>query len=123
MAMSEGRDVFRAGIAIAPPTSWRYYDTIYTERFMRTPQQNAEGYRKSSVLSRAKNLKGQLLIVTGTADDNVHPQNTYEVAEAFVQNDLDFDMMVYTNRNHFILGGNSNVHIYKKVCSYFKRNL
>ena len=121
--MCGGNDVFKAGVAVAPVTDFKFYDTIYTERFMRTPQQNAEGYRKSSVLSRAKNLKGQLLIVTGTADDNVHPQNTYEVAEAFVQNDLDFDMMVYTNRNHFIQGGNSNVHIYKKVCSYFKKNL
>ena len=123
MTMCGGNDVFKAGVAVAPVTDFKFYDTIYTERFMRTPQQNAEGYRKSSVLSRAKNLKGQLLIVTGTADDNVHPQNTYEVAEAFVQNDLDFDMMVYTNRNHFIQGGNSNVHIYKKVCSYFKKNL
>lgn len=123
MTMCGGNDVFKAGVAVAPVTDFKFYDTIYTERYMRTPQQNAEGYKNSSVLNRAKNLKGQLLVVTGTADDNVHPQNTYEVVEAFVQNDLDFDMMVYTNRNHFIQGGKSNAHIYKKVCNYFKKNL
>lgn len=123
MTMCGGNDVFKAAVAVAPVTDWKFYDTVYAERYMRTPQQNADGYQKSSVLSRAQNLKGQLLIVTGTADDNVHPQNTYEVAELFVQNDLDFDMMTYTNRNHFITGGKSNPHIYKKVCSYFKKNL
>lgn len=123
MTMCGGNDVFKAAVAVAPVTDFKFYDTIYTERYMRTPQQNAEGYKRSSVLTRAKNLKGQLLIVTGTADDNVHPQNTYEVAEAFVQHDLDFDMMTYTNRNHFISGGNSNYHIYRKVCNYFKKNL
>ena len=123
MTMCAGNDVFRAGVAVAPVTDWKFYDTVYAERYMRTPQQNAEGYRQSSVLTRAANLRGQLLIVTGTADDNVHPQNTYEVVEQFVQNDLDFDMMAYTNRNHFIQGGKSNPHIYKKVCTYFQRNL
>lgn len=123
MTMCAGNDVFRAAVAVAPVTDWKFYDTVYAERYMRTPQQNAEGYQKASVLNRAQNLKGQLLIVTGTADDNVHPQNTYEVAELFVQNDLDFDMMTYTNRNHFITGGNSNPHIYRKVCTYFKKNL
>lgn len=123
MTMCAGNDVYKAGVAVAPVTDWKFYDTVYAERYMRTPQQNADGYRKASVLTRAQNLKGQLLIVTGTADDNVHPQNTYEVAELFVQNDLDFDMMTYTNRNHFITGGKSNPHIYKKVCSYFKKNL
>ena len=123
MTMCAGNDVFKAAVAVAPVTDWKFYDTVYAERYMRTPQQNEAGYRKSSVLERAKNLKGQLLIVTGTADDNVHPQNTYEVAEVLVQNDLDFDMMVYTNRNHFISGGNSKPHIYRKVCSYFKQKL
>lgn len=123
MTMCGGNDVFKAGVAVAPVTDWKFYDTIYAERYMKTPQQNAEGYQKASVLSRAQNLRGQLLIVTGTADDNVHPQNTYEVVEQFVQNDLDFDMMTYTNRNHFITGGKSNPHIYKKVANYFKRNL
>jgi len=123
MTMCGGNDVFRAAVAVAPVTDFKFYDTIYTERYMRTPQQNAEGYKKSSVLTRAANLKGQVLIVTGTADDNVHPQNTYEVAEAFVQHDLDFDMMTYTNRNHFISGGNTNYHIYRKVCRYFQKEL
>lgn len=123
MTMCAGNDVFKAGVAVAPVTDWKFYDTVYAERYMRTPQQNADGYQKASVLTRAHNLKGQLLIVTGTADDNVHPQNTYEVAELFVQNDLDFDMMTYTNRNHFITGGKSNFHIYKKVANYFKKSL
>ena len=123
MTMCGGNDVFAAGVAVAPVTDWKFYDTVYAERYMKTPQQNADGYQKSSVLARAANLKGHLLIVTGTADDNVHPQNTYEVVEQFVQNDLDFDMMTYTNRNHFISGGKSNAHIYKKVASWFKRNM
>lgn len=123
MTMCGGNDVFSAAVAVAPVTDFKFYDTVYTERYMRTPQQNASGYKSSSVLTRAQNLKGNVLIVTGTADDNVHPQNTYEVAEALVQNDIDFDMMTYTNRNHFIMGGNSNYHIYRKVCSYFKKNL
>ena len=123
MTMCGGNDVFAAGVAVAPVTDWKFYDTVYAERYMRTPQQNADGYLKASVLTRAPNLKGRLLIVTGTADDNVHPQNTYEVAEIFVQNDLDFDMMTYTNRNHFIMGGKSNPHIYKKVARYFSRTL
>lgn len=123
MTMCGGNDVFSAAVAVAPVTDWKFYDSVYTERYMRTPQQNAEGYRKASVFTRADQLKGRLLIVTGTADDNVHPQNTYELAEQFVQHDLDFDMMTYTNRNHGISGGNSSNHIYTKVVNFFRRNL
>ena len=123
MTLCGGNDVFKAGVAVAPVTDWKFYDTVYAERYMRTPQQNADGYKAASVLDRAEKLKGNLLIVTGTADDNVHPQNTYEVTEHWVQAGIDFDMMVYTNRDHFIRGGNANFHIYNKVYNYFKKNL
>ena len=90
---------------------------------MRTPKENYDGYEKTSVLNRADKLKGKLLIITGSADDNVHPQNTYELTEQFVQNGIDFDMHVYTNRNHFINGGNTSKHLYKKMTDYLKSNL
>lgn len=122
MAMT-GSDVFKAGIAVAPVTDWKFYDSVYTERYMRTPKENYEGYKASSALQRAANLKGKLLIITGSADDNVHPQNTYEFVEALVQNDILFDMMVYTNRNHFITGGNSQYHIYNKMFNFLQQNL
>jgi len=118
MSMSEGRGVFRAGIAIAPPTSWRYYDTIYTERYMRTPQENATGYDECP-LSRVKNMKGELLLCHGMADDNVHFRNTAEYTEALVQADKDFRQLVYTNRNHGIHGGNTRAHLYKQCIDFF----
>jgi dipeptidyl-peptidase-4 len=118
MAMSEGRDVFRAGIAIAPPTSWRYYDTVYTERYMRTPQENAEGY-DDCPLSRADKLHGALLLCHGMADDNVHFRNTAEYTEALVQQGKDFRQLVYTNRNHSIYGGNTRNHLYKQCIDFF----
>jgi len=107
MSMSEGRNVFKAGVAIAPPTDWRYYDTIYTERFMRTPKENPDGYDDNPI-KRASKLHGTLLICHGMADDNVHPQNTFEYAEALVQADKDFREIYYTNRNHSIYGGNTS---------------
>ena len=122
MAMSEGRDVFRCGIAIAPPTSWRYYDTIYTERYMRTPQENAEGYDECPI-SRAGKLHGALLLCHGQADDNVHFRNTAEYTEALVQADKDFRQLVYTNRNHSIYGGNTRAHLYRQCISFFEENL
>jgi dipeptidyl-peptidase-4 len=122
MAMSEGRDVFRAGIAIAPPTSWRYYDTIYTERFMRTPQENAEGYNECPI-ARAAKLHGTLLLCHGMADDNVHFRNMAEYTEALVQDDKDFRQLVYTNRNHSIYGGNTRRHLYRQCITFFMENL
>ncbi len=118
MSMSESRGVFCAGIAIAPPTSWRYYDTIYTERYMRTPQENATGYDECP-LSRVKNMKGELLLCHGMADDNVHFRNTAEYTEALVQADKDFRQLVYTNRNHGIHGGNTRAHLYKQCIDFF----
>jgi dipeptidyl-peptidase-4 len=90
---------------------------------MRTPKENHDGYTASSALERAKNLKGNLLIITGSADDNVHPQNTFEFTEALVQNDIPFDMAVYTNRNHFINGGNTSQHLYRRMAEFLKTNL
>ncbi len=118
-----GSDCFKAGIAVAPVTDWRFYDTIYTERYMRKPQENHDGYEASSVIGRAGNLKGSLLIVTGTADDNVHPQNTLEFTEALVQQNILFDMHVYTNRNHFINGGNTSYHLYQTMVNHLDRHL
>ena len=122
MAMSEGRAVFRAGIAIAPPTSWRYYDTIYTERFMRTPKENPKGYDDCPI-ARAAKLHGTLLLCHGMADDNVHFRNTAEYTEALVQADKDFRQLVYTNRNHSIYGGNTRHHLYRQCINFFEKEL
>ena len=122
MSMSEGRGVFCCGIAIAPPTSWRYYDTIYTERYMRTPQENAAGYDDCPI-SRVNNLHGALLLCHGQADDNVHFRNTAEYTEALVQADKDFRQLVYTNRNHSIYGGNTRNHLYRQCVNFFQEQL
>ena len=118
MSMSEGREVFYAGVAIAPPTSWKYYDTIYTERYMLTPKENPDGYLECPI-SRAGKLHGKLLLCHGTADDNVHPQNTFEYSEALVQADKDFRELFYTNRNHSIFGKNTRNHLLRQVSQHF----
>ena len=123
MSMSEGRPVFKAGVAVAAVTDWNYYDTIYGERFMRTPKENAEGYKATSAMTRAGQLHGSLLLVHGMADDNVHFQNCAEYAERLVQLGKQFDMQVYTNRNHSIFGGNTRMHLYSKLTNYFQREL
>ena len=122
MSMSEGRGVFRAGVAIAPPTNWKYYDSVYTERYMRTPKENPDGYATNPI-ERAPKLHGALLICHGTADDNVHPQNTYEYSEALVQADKDFRELFYTNRNHSIFGGNTRNHLLRQVAQFFNTEL
>ena len=119
----QGSDYFAAAIAVAPVTNWRYYDNIYTERFMRTPQENPDGYDINSPISHVEKLKGKLLIIHGTFDDNVHAQNTYEFVEALVQADKQFDMMLYTNRNHSIYGGNTTMHLYRKKIEFFIQSL
>ena len=123
MSMSEGRPVFKAGVAIAPPTNWRFYDTIYTERYMRTPQENKQGYDDVNPIARATQLHGALLICHGLADDNVHYQNTAEYVEALVQADKDFRQLVYTNRNHSIFGGNTRNHLFRQAIDHFNANL
>lgn len=118
MSMSEGRPVFRAGVAIAPPTSWKFYDTIYTERYMRTPKENPAGYAQSPI-SRADKLHGALLLCHGLADDNVHFINTAEYAEALIQADKDFKMNVYPNKRHSIKGGNTRNHLFRQAINFF----
>ena len=122
MSMSEGREVFRCGIAIAPPTSWRYYDTIYTERFMRTPQENATGYDDCPI-ARAPKLHGALLLCHGTADDNVHFRNTADYTEALIQADKDYRQLVYPSRNHSIYGGNTRNHLFRQCVTFFNNEL
>lgn len=122
MSMSEGRPVFAAGVAVAAPTSWRYYDTVYTERFMRTPNENGVGYDDSPI-SRASKLSGSLLLIHGLADDNVHFRNAAEYTEALVQADKDFRELVYTNRNHSIYGGNTRNHLFRQITQHFKEML
>lgn len=118
MSMSEGRGVFKAGVAVAPPTDWRFYDTVYTERYMQTPNENPSGYDINPI-QRAGKLHGSLLICHGLADDNVHPQNTFEYTEALVQADKDFRMNLYTNRNHSIYGGNTRNHLLRQIADFF----
>lgn len=119
MSMSEGRAVFYAGVAVAPPTSWRYYDSVYTERFMRTPGENGAGYDVSPV-TLASQLIGHLLICHGLADDNVHFRNVAEYTEALVQADKDFRQLTYTNRNHGISGGNTRYHLFRQITQHFQ---
>ena len=123
MSMSEGTPVFKAGVAVAAVTDWNYYDTIYGERFMRTPQENADGYKAASAFARADKLHGDLLLVHGSADDNVHFQNCAEYAEHLVQLGKQFDMQLYTNRNHSIFGGNTRMHLYTKLTNFFNARL
>ena len=122
MSMTEGRGVFAAGVAVAPVTNYRYYDTVYTERYMRTPKENPTGYDRNP-MTRAKKLHGALLLCHGTADDNVHYRNTAELTEAFVQADIPFMQLVYTNRNHFINGGNTRQHLYGSITRWFEDHL
>lgn len=123
MSMSEGSGAFKAGVAIAAPTDWRFYDSVYTERFMRTPKENGDGYQASSAISRASRLKGKLLLIHGSADDNVHLQNFMEYSEALVQANIQFDTQIYTNRNHSIFGGNTRNHLMNRVANFLLQNL
>lgn len=123
LALTKGSEYFKAGIAVAPVTNWRYYDNIYTERFMRKPQDNASGYDDNSPINFAENLKSKLLLVHGTADDNVHVQNSMEMSEALVQAEKQFSQFYYTNRNHGIYGGNTRFHLYTMMTNFILENL
>lgn len=118
----DGKPLFAAGVAVAPVTCYRYYDTIYTERFMRTPKENPEGYNDNPI-TRAANLRGKLLICQGTADDNVHYRNVAEYTEALVQADKDYMQLSFTNRNHNISGGNTRNYLFRNIANWFKKNL
>lgn len=123
MAMSSGEKVFKAGIAVAPVTDWKLYNTAYTERFMRRPQENFNGYGISSPLLKADKLEGNLLIVHGTADDNVHVQNTMMYIDKLVAADKQFEMQLYTDKNHSILGEQTRRHLYKRMSDFLLKNL
>ncbi|MEH6682146.1 MAG: S9 family peptidase [Sediminicola sp.] len=119
----KGNDVFEVAIAVAPVTSWRFYDTIYTERFMRTPAENAAGYDDNSPFNYPEMLKGKYLLVHGSGDDNVHVQNTMRMVEALVQANKQFDWAIYPDKNHGIYGGNTRLHLYTKMTNFLKENL
>lgn len=121
MSMTEA-PVFRCGVAVAAPSNWKYYDTIYTERYMRTPRQNASGYDVNPI-SRAAALRGDLLLIHGTADDNVHARNFYEMSEALVQAGKPFRQQLYTNRNHSIYGGRTRHHLFQTITDYWREKL
>lgn len=123
LCMTKGADYYTAGIAVAPVTHWKYYDNIYTERFMRTPQENPDGYEENSPINHVEKLEGAYMLVHGTADDNVHWQNSAELSEALVQAGKQFDQFIYTNRDHSIYGGNTRVHLYKMMLDFWKENL
>jgi len=119
----QGADTFDMAVAVAPVTSWRFYDTIYTERYMQTPQENPSGYDENSPISHVEKLKGDFLLVHGSADDNVHVQNTMRLIEALVQADKDFDWLIYPDKNHGIYGGNTRYHLFTKITDFIKEKL
>ena len=119
----KGNDTFSMAIAVAPVTSWRFYDTVYTERYMRTPQENASGYDENSPLNHAEKLKGDYLLVHGGGDDNVHVQNTMRMVEALVQANKQFDWAIYPDRNHGIYGGNTRLHLYTMMTNFILNKL
>lgn len=123
LAITKGADYFKMAIAVAPVTNWRYYDNIYTERYMRTPQENASGYDDNSPINHVEKLKGKYLLIHGTGDDNVHVQNTYEMTSALVKANKQFDLFVYPDKNHGIYGGNTRLHLYQMMTDYILNNL
>jgi dipeptidyl-peptidase 4 len=123
LAISKGADIFKTAIAVAPVTNWRYYDNIYTERFMRTPQENKKGYDENAPLNYVKNIKGKFLIIHGTADDNVHFQNSAMMINEMIKKNTEFESGYYPNRNHGIYGDNATFHIYSKMTKFILNNL
>ncbi len=122
-SLFQGADTFEMAIAVAPVTSWRFYDTVYTERYMGTPQENASGYDENSPLSHVNELTGKFLLVHGSADDNVHVQNSMQLIEALVQANKQFDWAIYPDKNHGIYGGNTRLHLFTKMTNFIKENL
>ena len=122
-ALFKGNDVFKMAIAVAPVTSWRFYDTIYTERYMMTPQENLSGYDENSPINHVDKLEGDFLLIHGSGDDNVHLQNTMRMVEALIQADKQFEWMVYPDKNHGIYGGNTRLHLYKKMTNFINKTL
>ena len=123
LCLLKGADEFKMAIAVAPVTNWRYYDSIYTERYMRTPQENASGYDDNSPINHVEKLKGKYLLIHGSADDNVHYQNTMEMTNALVNANKQFDLFIYPNKNHGIYGGYTRLHLFTKMTNFLKKNL
>jgi dipeptidyl-peptidase 4 len=125
LAITKGNEVFSAAVSVAPVTSWRYYDNIYTERYMRTPQENASGYDDNSPINHTDKIKGKYLIIHGTADDNVHFQNATQMISALVKSNIDFESAYYPNKNHGISGGldNTSFHLWSKMTNWIQENM
>jgi dipeptidyl-peptidase-4 len=123
LCITKGADYFKTAIAVAPVTNWRYYDNIYTERFMQLPQENASGYDDNSPINYVDKLKGKYLLIHGSADDNVHYQNTMEMVNALVKANKQFDLFIYPDKNHGITGGNTRLHLYTKMTDFILDNL
>jgi dipeptidyl-peptidase-4 len=123
LAITRGADIFSAAVAVAPVTSWRFYDNIYTERYMRTPQENPTGYDENSPISHVDKIKGKYLIIHGTADDNVHFQNSVLMVNELIEKDVNFESAYYPNRAHAMRGGNAVPHIYSKMTNWLIQNL
>jgi len=123
LCLLKGADDFKMAIAVAPVTNWRYYDSIYTERYMRTPQENASGYDDNSPINHVEKLKGKYLLIHGSGDDNVHYQNTMEMTNALVNANKQFDLFIYPNKNHGIYGGYTRLHLFTKMTNFIKENL
>lgn len=123
LMITKGADLIKAAVAVAPVTNWKYYDNIYTERFMRKPSENKSGYEDNSPVNFVKNIKGKFLLIHGSADDNVHMQNSMEMNAAMVKHNIPFEFMLYPNKNHGIYGGLTRMHVYGKILSFVKQNL
>jgi dipeptidyl-peptidase-4 len=123
LCLTKGNDVFKTAIAVAPVTNWRYYDNIYTERYMRTPKENASGYDDNSPINFVDSLKGNYLIVHGTADDNVHFQNAVEMVNKMVAKNIPFESAYYPNKNHGISGGYTRMHLFTRMTKFILENL
>jgi dipeptidyl-peptidase-4 len=123
LCILKGSDVFSMAISVAPVSHWKFYDTIYTERFMRTPKENPDGYKLGSPLNYVERLEGKFMIIHGTADDNVHFQNSTELIQALVKAGKQFDMAIYPDKKHGISGSMTRFQLYTKITNYILENL
>ena len=123
LCLLKGHEYFNTAIAVAPVTNWRFYDTIYTERYMQTPEENADGYDLNSPINHVDSLKGNYFLVHGSADDNVHVQNTYEMVDALVKANKQFELFIYPDKNHGIYGGNTRLHLFTQITDFITKNL
>ena len=123
LCILKGNDVFKAAMAVAPVTTWRFYDTIYTERYLKRPQDNAAGYDENSPITHVDKLKGKYLLVHGTGDDNVHFQNAVIMQDALIKANKQFESFYYPNKNHGISGGVTRLHLYKMLTNFLDKSL